>query len=75
MINVLTVDAAMNKIVHTLVCQDVARAVLDLGGPEALTSGAQPELVWRQSLTETIGGGTTEIMRSLVSRQLLGLGS
>lgn len=70
-----TVAAAMNKIVHTLACQEVARAVLDLGGPEALISGAQPELVWRQSLTETIGGGTTEIMRSLVSRQLLGLGS
>jgi 3-oxocholest-4-en-26-oyl-CoA dehydrogenase alpha subunit len=70
-----TVDAAMNKIIHTTTCQDIARAVLDLGGPEALVSGAQPELVWRQSITETIGGGTSEIMRSVVSRQLLGLGS
>ena len=69
-----TVDAAMNKIAHTLACQDISRAVLDFGGPETLVSGTRPELIWRQSLTETIGGGTTEIMRSVVSRQLLGLG-
>ena len=69
-----TVDAAMNKISHTLACQDIARAVLDFGGPEALVSGARPELLWRQTITETIGGGTSEIMRSVVSRQLLGLG-
>jgi alkylation response protein AidB-like acyl-CoA dehydrogenase len=69
-----TVDAAMNKIIHTLTCQDIARAVLDVGGPEALVSGARPELLWRQTITETIGGGTSEIMRSVVSRQLLGLG-
>jgi len=67
------VDAAMNKVVHTLTCQDIVRAVLDFGGPEALVSGSRPELIWRQSLTETIGGGTTEIMRSVVSRQALGL--
>jgi len=67
------VDAAMNKVAHTLTCQDIVRAVLDFGGPEALVSGSQPELIWRQSLTETIGGGTTEIMRSVVSRQALGL--
>jgi alkylation response protein AidB-like acyl-CoA dehydrogenase len=67
------VDAAMNKVIHTLCCQDIARAVLDFGGPEALVSGCRPELIWRQSLTETIGGGTTEIMRSVIARQLLGL--
>ncbi len=70
-----TVDAAMNKVIHTTTCQDIARAVLDLGGPEALVTGSRPELIWRQSITETIGGGTTEIMRSVVSRQLLGMSS
>jgi alkylation response protein AidB-like acyl-CoA dehydrogenase len=70
-----TVDAAMNKIIHTTACQDIARAVLDFGGPEALVSNCHPEQIWRQSITETIGGGTSEIMRSVVSRQLLGLGS
>jgi alkylation response protein AidB-like acyl-CoA dehydrogenase len=69
------VDAAMNKIVHTIACQEIARAVLDLGGPEALVGGARPELLWRQTITETIGGGTSEIMRSVIARQLLGLGS
>ncbi|MDX1735387.1 MAG: acyl-CoA dehydrogenase family protein [Halioglobus sp.] len=69
-----TVDAAMNKIMHTVTCQELSRAVLDLGGPAALASGGRPELVWRQSLTETIGGGTSEIMRSVVARQQLGLG-
>jgi len=70
-----TVDAAMNKIIHTVTCQEIARAVLDFGGPEALVSGGRPDLLWRQSLTETIGGGTSEIMRSVVARQSLGLGS
>ena len=69
-----TVDAAMNKIIHTTTCQAIARAVLDLGGPEALVSGSRPERLWRQCITETIGGGTSEIMRSVVSRHLLGLG-
>jgi len=68
-----SVDAAMNKVIHTLTCQEIVRAVLDFGGSEALVSGSRPELIWRQSLTETIGGGTTEIMRSVVSRQALGL--
>jgi 3-oxocholest-4-en-26-oyl-CoA dehydrogenase alpha subunit len=67
------VDAAMNKLVYTLICQDIVRMVLDFGGPEALVTGTRPELIWRQSMTETIGGGTTEIMRSVVSRQALGL--
>ena len=68
-----TVDAAMSKVIHTTTCQEIARAVLDLGGPEALVVGSRPELIWRQSITETIGGGTSEIMRSVVSRQLLGM--
>ncbi len=68
-----TVDAAMNKIVHTLTCQDIPRMVLDYGGPEALVNGYRPEQIWRQSIMETIGGGTSEIMRSVVSRQALGL--
>lgn len=68
-----SVDAAMNKVLHTLTCQEIVRAVMDFGGSEALVSGSRPELIWRQSITETIGGGTTEIMRSVVSRQALGL--
>ena len=68
-------EAAANKVVHTLVCQEIARAAFDFGGPEAVVSGERVELLWRQSLWETIGGGTTEIMRGVVARQALGLGS
>lgn len=68
------VEAAANKVVHTVVCQQIARAVLDLGGPEALVANARPAQLWCQSLWETIGGGTSEVMRGVVARQGLGLG-
>jgi len=67
------VEAAANKVAHTETAQAVARAALDLGGPEALVVGGGLELLWRQSLWETIGGGTSEIMRGVVARQGLGL--
>lgn len=67
------VEAAANKVYHTIVCQNIARAALELGGPEALVSGSRVELLWRQSVWETIGGGTSEVMRSVVARQALGL--
>lgn len=67
------VEAAANKIYHTVVCQSISRAALDLGGPEAIIRGSRVELLWRQSLWETIGGGTSEVMRSVVARQALGL--
>jgi hypothetical protein len=67
------VEAAANKVVHSLACQKIARAALDFGGPEALVHGARVELLWRQSLWETIGGGTSEVMRGVVAKQGLGL--
>lgn len=69
------VAAAANKVAHSLTCQDIARAAMDFGGAHALVEGDRPELLWRLSLWETIGGGTTEIMRSVVARHALGLGS
>lgn len=69
------VEAAANKVIHTTVCQNIARTALELGGPEALLHGSRVELLWRQSLWETIGGGTSEVMRGVVARQGLGLGS
>jgi alkylation response protein AidB-like acyl-CoA dehydrogenase len=67
------VEAAANKVAHTVACQNVARAALDLCGPEALVAGSRVELLWRQSLWETIGGGTSEILRGVVAKQALGL--
>ena len=49
-------------------------AALALGGSTALAADAPVEFLWRQSLWETIGGGTSEVMRGVVARQALGLG-
>ncbi|TDJ16521.1 MAG: pilus assembly protein CpaD, partial [Deltaproteobacteria bacterium] len=38
-----------------------------------LVAGGRVELLYRQSMWETIGGGTSEIMRSVVAKQTLGL--
>ena len=66
-------EAAANKVAHTETAQAIARAALELGGPEARVLGAGPEFLWRQSLWESIGGGTSEIMRSVVAKQSLAL--
>lgn len=66
-------EVAANKVVHTRACQEIARTVLDLGGPEALVADGRPALLYTQSMWETIGGGTTEVMLGIVARQGLGL--
>jgi alkylation response protein AidB-like acyl-CoA dehydrogenase len=68
------VEAAANKVFQTEVCQRIARAAFDLGGPEALADDARVNTLWRQSLWETIGGGTSEVMRGVVAKRGLGLG-
>jgi len=68
------VEAAANKVVHTVVCQEIAEVAMEWGGPAALCEGSRLGLLWRQSLWETIGGGTSEVMRGVVARQGLGLG-
>ena len=66
--------AAANKVAHTECAQRIAETALALGGDEALAADAPVEFLWRQSLWETIGGGTSEVMRGVVARQALGLG-
>lgn len=67
------VPAAGNKLVGTHLCQKIARTALELGAPEGLVRGTMLEFLWRQSMNETIGGGTSEIMRGVVARTALGL--
>ena len=67
------VAAAANKVFHTERCQDIARAAFEWGGPDSLVHGARVQLLWLQSMWETIGGGTSEVMRGVVARQGLGL--
>ncbi len=33
-----------------------------------------PAFLWRQSIMETIAGGTSEVMLSILAREALGLG-
>ena len=68
------VEAAASKIAHTHASQEIARLAFDWGGPESLCVGSRAQTLWLQSLWETIGGGTSEIMRGIVARQGLGLG-
>jgi hypothetical protein len=67
-------EAAANKVFHTELCQEIAARAFEWGGPESLVVGARAQTLWRQSLWETIGGGTSEVMRGVVARQALGLG-
>ena len=68
------VEAACNKLAGSELAQRIARTAMDLAAPEALVRGTWLEFLWRQSLCETIGGGTSEIMRGLITRVALGLG-
>jgi alkylation response protein AidB-like acyl-CoA dehydrogenase len=67
------VAAAANKVTHTRVLQSIARAAIAFGGPEGLLEESGIELLWRQTMTETIGGGTTQIMQGIIARNELGL--
>jgi len=68
------VEAAANKLWGSEVCQRIARLATELGAPEALIKETSVEFLWRQTMSETIGGGTSEIMRGLIARNALGLG-
>jgi len=67
------VEAAANKILNTVECRLIARDAMDFGGPEAVVHRARLELPWRQGSWETIGGGSSEVMRNAVATRRLGL--
>jgi alkylation response protein AidB-like acyl-CoA dehydrogenase len=66
-------EAATNKVTHTRVLQAIARAALEFGGTDVLFAEEGIEVLWRQSITETIGGGATQIMQSIIARQRMNL--
>jgi len=68
------VEAAANKVFHTELCQEIAQHAFAWGGAESLVTGARVQQLWLQSLWETIGGGSSEVMRGVVAKQGLGLG-
>jgi alkylation response protein AidB-like acyl-CoA dehydrogenase len=67
------VEAACNKLAGSEVAQHIARAAVELCGADALIGGTMSEFLWRQTICETIGGGTSEVMRGVVARVGLGL--
>ena len=53
------------------VLQSVAADGMQILGGEGLVSGSDMERYWREGASATIAGGTSEIQRSIVSRELL----
>ena len=68
-------SAARTKLLGTRLAQAIPRAALDICGPAALDLAAPLTFLWRQSFMETIAGGTSEVMLSIIARAELGLGA
>jgi alkylation response protein AidB-like acyl-CoA dehydrogenase len=66
-------EGARSKLLASRLCQDIPRRAVDLIGIPAVTEDPDIPLLWRQSVFETIAGGTVEIMASLIARAALDL--
>ena len=69
-----SVAAARQKLIGTELMQRMARLPSECGDPGAVVAGSPFSLLWRQSILETIAGGTTQIMRDMIARRTLDLG-
>jgi alkylation response protein AidB-like acyl-CoA dehydrogenase len=63
-----TAAAARLKLLGSDACQAIARCAFDVGLPSALEREGDLGFLWRESVMETIAGGTSEIMRSVLAR-------
>jgi alkylation response protein AidB-like acyl-CoA dehydrogenase len=76
-----TVEASEYKLFATQLSQRVANAAVDIAGPGAQlrvhTEDAplrgRPEMSYRYSVIDTIGGGASEIQKNIIARRKLGL--
>ncbi len=76
-----TVEASKYKLFATQLSQRVADAMIDLAGVggqyRVHTEGAplrgRPEMSYRYSVIDTIGGGSSEIQKNIIARRGLGL--
>jgi alkylation response protein AidB-like acyl-CoA dehydrogenase len=66
-------EGARSKLLASRLCQEIPRRAVDLIGLPALTEDPDVSLLWRQSIFETIAGGTVEIVSSLIAREALDL--
>ena len=67
--------AARQKIVGTWLVQAISRLPFDVGDTRQLVIGEPFEFMWRESILESIAGGTSQVMAGMVARRALGLGS
>ncbi|MDP6180489.1 MAG: acyl-CoA dehydrogenase family protein, partial [Desulfatiglandales bacterium] len=63
-------EAAMAKLISTETCQKVATAGMQIMGGYSFMPEMDMERHWRTSKFQTVGGGTSQIQRSIISRQL-----
>jgi alkylation response protein AidB-like acyl-CoA dehydrogenase len=76
-----TTEAAEYKLYATELSKRMANAALDILGPagqlKVHTEGApmrgRPELTYRYTVVDTIGGGASEIQKNIIARRKLGL--
>ena len=76
-----TAEASQYKLYATELSKRVANAALDIAGPDsqlrAHTPDApmrgRPELTYRYTVIDTIGGGTSEVQKNIIARRKLGL--
>jgi alkylation response protein AidB-like acyl-CoA dehydrogenase len=66
-------EGARSKLLASRLCQEIPRLAVELLGVSTVVVDDDLPLLWRQSVLETIAGGTVEIMRSLIAREALGL--
>ncbi|TYB42427.1 acyl-CoA dehydrogenase family protein [Actinomadura chibensis] len=69
-----TAEAARVKLVGSRATQEIARAALELGYLEATRRDDDLAFLWRESMMETLAGGSSEIMRGVLARAEFGLG-
>ena len=76
-----TVEASEYKLYATGLSQRVANAMVDVCGPgaqlrvytESAPLRGRPEMTYRYSVIDTIGGGASEIQKNIIARRKLGL--
>jgi len=68
-------SAARAKLLGAELCQAIPRIAVELLGRAVTVGDTDLGFLWRESILETIAGGTVEIMLSLLAREDLGLGS
>ena len=68
-----TAAAARLKLLGSEACQAIARCAFEAGFVAATEREGDLAFLWRESIMETIAGGTSEIMRGVLARTELSM--